>query len=85
MVRPTSSLWPSNSSSGITKFVWEGKFMTQARGIRIHQYLDNLLLRAPCQETCLQHTQILLALCQGLGCVVGTDSPTNVQLCRILL
>ena len=36
--------------------------MAQNRGIRIHQYLDDWLLRAPCQETCLQYTQILLAL-----------------------
>ena len=45
--------------------------MAQARGIRIHQYLDDWLLRAPCPETCLQHTQTLLALCQQLGWVVN--------------
>ena len=41
--------------------------MTQTRGIRILQYLDNWLLRAPCQETCRQLTQTLLALCRDLG------------------
>ena len=45
--------------------------MAQARGIRIHQYLDDWLLRAPCQETCLQHTRTLLALCQNLGWVIN--------------
>ena len=35
--------------------------MAQARGIRIHQYLEDWLLRAPCQATCLQHTRTLLA------------------------
>ena len=54
-----------------TKVVKEVKLMAQARGIRIHQYLDDWLLRAPCPETCLQHTQTLLALCQQLGSVVN--------------
>ena len=44
-----------------TKVVKELKLMAQARGIRIHKYLDNWLLRAPCPETCPQHTQTLLA------------------------
>ena len=54
-----------------TKVVKEVKLMAQARGIRIHQYLDDWLLRAPCPETCLRHTQTLLALCQQLGWVVN--------------
>ena len=54
-----------------TKVVKEVKLMAQARGIRIHQYLDDWLLRALCPETCLQHTQTLLALCQQLGWVVN--------------
>ena len=45
--------------------------MAKARGIRIHQYLNDWWLRALCQETCLQHTQILLALCHALGWVVN--------------
>ena len=45
--------------------------MAQARGIRIHQYLDDRLVRAPCQETCRLHTQTLLALCRELGWVVN--------------
>ena len=54
-----------------TKVVKEVKLMAQAKGIRIHQYLDDWLLRAPCPETCLQHTQTLLALCQQLGWAVN--------------
>ena len=54
-----------------TKVVKEVKLMAQARGIRIHQYLDDWLPRAQCRETCLQHTQILLALCRQLGWVVN--------------
>ena len=45
--------------------------MAQARGIRIHQYLDDWLLRAPCPETCQRHTQTLLDLCRNLGWVVN--------------
>ena len=55
-----------------TKVVNEVKLMAQAQGIRIHQYLDDWLLRAPSPEICLQHTQTLLALCQQLGWVVNT-------------
>ena len=54
-----------------TKVVKEVKLMAQAQGIRIHQYLDDWLLRAPSPEICLQHTQTLLALCQQLGWVVN--------------
>ena len=56
-----------------TKVVKEVKLMAQARGIRIHQYLDDWLLRAPCQEMCLHHTQTLLDLCRSLGWVVNMD------------
>ena len=36
-------------------------------GIRIHQYLDDWLVRATSNQTCLQHTQTLVALCRELG------------------
>ena len=54
-----------------TKVVKEVKLIAQARGIRIHQYLDDWLVRAPCQETCLLHTQTLLTLCGELGWVIN--------------
>ena len=54
-----------------TKVAKEVKLMAQARGIRIHQYLDDWLLRAPCPETCLLHTRTLLDLCHRLGWVVN--------------
>ena len=56
-----------------TKVVKEVKLMAQARGIRIHQYLDDWLLRAPCQEMGLRHTWTLLDLCRSLGWVVNMD------------
>ena len=65
-----------------TKVVKEVKLMAEARGIRIHQYLDNWLLRAPSLEICLQHTQTLLDLCRQLGWVVNMTKselvPTQV-------
>ena len=54
-----------------TKVAKEVKLMAQARGIRIHQYLNDWLLRAPCPETCLLHTRTLLDLCHRLGWVVN--------------
>ena len=54
-----------------TKVVKEVKLMAQSQGIRIHQYLDDWLVRAPCQETCQRHTQTLLDLCRTLGWVVN--------------
>ena len=49
----------------------EVKLMAQ-KGIRIHQYLDNWLVRASTHDTCLQHTQTLVTLCQELGWLVVT-------------
>ena len=47
------------------------KLMAQSRGIRIHQYLDDSLIRAPTRESCHLGTQSLLALCQELGWIVN--------------
>ena len=54
-----------------TKVVKEVKLMAQARGIRIHQYLDDWLLGALDPGTCQQNTQTLLDLCRELGWVVN--------------
>ena len=43
------------------------------RGIRIHQYLDDWLVRARSQHICLQHTQILVIMCQDLGWLVNLE------------
>ena len=53
-----------------TKVVNVVKLMAQARGLRIHQYLD-WLPRAQSQETCGKHTKTLLALCQDLDWVMN--------------
>ena len=47
--------------------------MAFQKGIRIHQYLDDWLVRASTHHTCLQHTQTLVTLCQELGWLVNKE------------
>ena len=51
----------------------EVKLMALQKGIRIHQYLDDWLVRASTHDTCLQHTQTLTTLCQELGWLVNRE------------
>ena len=51
----------------------EVKLMALQKGIRIHQYLDDWLVRASTHDTCLQHTQTLVTLCQKLGWLVNKE------------
>ena len=49
------------------------KLVAFQKGIRIHQYLDDWLVRASTHHTCLQHTQTLVTLCQELGWLVNKE------------
>ena len=60
----------STAPMEFTCVVKEVKLMAQSLGIRIHQYLDDWLIRAPTKESCHQGTRSL-ALCQELGWVVN--------------
>ena len=51
----------------------ELKLMAIHKGIRIHQYLDDWLVRATSHQACLQHTQSLVKICQKLGWLVNLD------------
>ena len=51
----------------------EVKLIALQKGIRIHQYLDDWLVRASTHDTCLQHTQTLVTLCQDLGWQVNRE------------
>ena len=51
----------------------EVKLMATRKGIRIHQYLDDWLVRATSHRTCLQHTQTLVKICQDLGWLVNVE------------
>ena len=61
----------STAPMEFTAVVKEVKLMAQSQGIRIHQYLDDWLIRAPTEDSCHQGTQSLLALCQELGWMVN--------------
>ena len=50
-----------------------GKLMAIHKGIRIHQYLDDWLVRARSHRVCLQHTQDLVKMCQQLGWLVNLN------------
>ena len=43
----------------------EVKLLAMKQGIRIHQYLDDWLVRARSHQTCLQHTQTLVTLVEN--------------------
>ena len=51
----------------------EVKLMAIHRGIRIHQYLDDWLMRARSHQVCLQHTQDLMKICQEQGWLVNLE------------
>ena len=51
----------------------EVKLMATHRGIRIHQYLDDWLVRAISHQACLQHTQELVQICRNLGWLVNLE------------
>ena len=51
----------------------EVKLMALQRGIRTHQYLNDWLVRATPHQTCLHHTQTLVALCRKLGWLVNEE------------
>ena len=47
--------------------------MAMRKGIRIHQYLDDWLVRASSHQICLRHTQDLVKICQKLGWLVNVE------------
>ena len=56
-----------------TVIVKEVKLMAIHKGIRIHQYLDDWLVRATSHQDCLQHTRTLVKMCQDLGWIVNVE------------
>ena len=51
----------------------EVKWLAMREGIRIHQYLDDWLVRATSHRLCLQQTKTLVLLCRELGWLVNED------------
>ena len=50
----------STAPMEFTMMAKEVKLMALQRGVRIHQYLDDWLVRATSHQTCLQYTQTLV-------------------------
>ena len=63
----------STAPMEFTVLAKEVKLMAIHRGIRIHQYLDDWLVRARSYQACLQHTQSLVKICQDLGWLVNLE------------
>ena len=63
----------STAPMEFTVIAKEVKLMAAHQGIRIHQYLDDWLVRARSKQVCLLHTQILVKMCQDLGWLVNLE------------
>ena len=63
----------STTPMEFTVIAKEVKLMAIQKGIRIHQYLDDWLVRAVSHQDCLQHTQVLVEMCQALGWMVNLE------------
>ena len=78
----------STAPMEFTVIAKEVKLMAISKGIRIHQYLDDWLVRASSHPLCLQHTQKLVQICQELGWLVNvekirTQTQAGLRICRL--
>ena len=56
-----------------TMIVKEVKLMALSRGLRLHQYLDNWLIRSQSQEEAHANTQAVVDLTQSLGWIINQE------------
>ena len=63
----------STAPMEFTVIAKEVKLMAIHKDIRIHQYLDDWLVRARSHQICLQHTQSLVKLSQDLVWLVNVE------------
>ena len=65
-----------------TMIVKEVKLMALSRGLRLHQYLDDWLIRSESQEEAQVNTQAVVELTQSLGWIINQEKselkPTQV-------
>ena len=65
-----------------TMIVKEVKVMALSRGLRLHQYLDDWLIRSQSWEEALVNTQAVVDLTQSLGWIINQEkselNPTQV-------
>ena len=62
---------PTTASLVFTSLTKKVKLMVLQQGIRLHQYLDNWLIRATSETQAQTHTKRLLSLVQDLGFIVN--------------
>ena len=69
-----------------TMIVKEVKLMSLSRGLRLHQYLDDWLIRSQSQEEAQMNTQAVVDLTQSLGWIINQEKselkPTQVFFVR---
>ena len=63
----------STAPMEFTVIAKEVKWLAMRQGIRIHQYLDDWLVRATSHRACFQQTQTLVTLCRELGWLVNEE------------
>ena len=72
----------AKAPQAFTMVVKEVKLMTLTRGIRLHQYLDDWLIRVQSQEEAQVNTQTVVDLTQSLGWIINQEKseakPTQV-------
>ena len=70
----------------LTVVAKELTLMTIHKGIIIHQYLDDWLVKATSHQVCLQHTLDLVKICQVLGWLVNfkkLEPKAGLRPCRL--
>ena len=71
-----------HSPPGLYNDVKEVKLMALSRGLRLHQYLDDWLIRSQSQEEAQVNTQAVVDLTQSLGWIINQEKselkPTQV-------
>ena len=74
--------WTSHSPQVFTIIVKEVKLMALSRRLRLHQYLDDWLIRSHSQEKAQVNTQAVVDLTQSLGWIINQEKselkPTEV-------
>ena len=63
----------STAPMEFTVIAKEVKWLAMRQGIKIHQYLDDWLVRARSLQVCRQQTQSLVTLCKDLGWLVNQE------------
>ena len=64
----------SHSPQVFTMIVKEVKLMALSRGLRLHQYLDDWLIRSQSQEEAQVNTQAVVHLTQSLGWIINQEN-----------